>query len=311
MFIQPKDFDKAQEMFAEAAKIGPQYAFNHINLGDAYRAQGNFESAAGAYSKAIELDSENFIAYSKRGHVNSFLGNYEEARADYQASRQYNEYGNQGYTFEAFTYLHAGEVDKSLEWLEAQAQGLDESGLDESRIKSGKFSCANACMWIAFHHGKQEHLERLVKMRNELNMELTNQIGTERAVMNTQANNVLWDGMVAAVSGDYETAMAKAEENKQLLEGSTNPNKLFQYHFLVGYVNYKQENYEAAEASFRNGNPNWIYNDYLLAKSLKSLGKEEEAMELMKKVANWNFNSVHYALVRNELMSNEAEEVAS
>jgi len=302
LFSEPKDFGLAESNFTKAVELGPEFAFNHINLGDAYRAQNDLEKASASYTKAIKLEPQNFVAYTKRGHANSFLGNYDNARKDFQASREFNEYGNQAFTFEAFTYLYEGDVDKSLAWLEEQAIGLDSSDLTPQRIASGKLSCANSCAWIALHHGKIDHLDRLKEMRNMMNLEINKDMETPEATRNAKANNAYWDGLTAVAKGDFVTAMGKADENKSLMEESTNPNKLFSYNFLMGYINFHLGDFESAEQNFREGNRNWVYNNYFLGKTLKAAGKEEEGDALLQKVAINNFNGVHFALIRNELL---------
>ena len=41
-------------------------------------------------------------------------------------------------------------------------------------------------------------------------------------------------------------------------------------------------------------------NIYMLATALHAAGRSDEANELLEKVANWNFNSVWFAMLRNE-----------
>ncbi|HAT65649.1 MAG TPA: hypothetical protein DCS66_13810 [Flavobacteriaceae bacterium] len=43
-----------------------------------------------------------------------------------------------------------------------------------------------------------------------------------------------------------------------------------------------------------------VYVQYMMAKAFEKMGNQEKAKELFTKVAGNNFNSVAYALVRNE-----------
>ena len=43
-----------------------------------------------------------------------------------------------------------------------------------------------------------------------------------------------------------------------------------------------------------------VKNIYMLATALNGAGENEEADELMNQVANWNFNSVWFAMLRRE-----------
>ena len=52
-------------------------------LGDVYRGSNRLEEARRYYQLALQLDPNDLTAPIKLGHVNSFLGQYDEARKDY------------------------------------------------------------------------------------------------------------------------------------------------------------------------------------------------------------------------------------
>lgn len=299
LFSDPKDFNKAEEIMAKVVAMVPENAGSHINLGDCYRAQNKLEKARDSYAKAIELNPEDAIGYYKKGHANSFLGNLEEARTDYQNGRKYDEYKN--LTFEAFTYIYEGDADKALSWIEEQLMDLDKYNLSESRVNSTKIGCINTCSWIAMHNNKVEHIKELIAKRAPISEQIGASLENEIAINNQKANMVYWEGIAAAMEADYETALAKADENKALLEGSTNPRKLESNQFLHGYISFKQSNYEDALAYFEKANPNSLYVKYMLSQVNEQLGNTERSIELLKEISDNNFNSVQYAILRNEV----------
>jgi tetratricopeptide (TPR) repeat protein len=95
--------------------------------------------------------------------------------------------------------------------------------------------------------------------------------------------------------------MAKAEEMKTTLEPIQNPRKLEGYESLVGYINYQQKDYKGAVDHFEKTNMQDMYNKYWLAKAYEAAGKKDKATALYKEIANYNFNNIGYALVRNEV----------
>ena len=62
----------------------------------------------------------------------------------------------------------------------------------------------------------------------------------------------------------------------------------------------EQGDYEKAVEHYRQANLTVIYTKYHLAAALEGAGKKTEAREVYKEVAEWNFNSVGYALVRKD-----------
>jgi len=303
LFSDPKDFAKAEEMFAQVVEMKPKASRAMINLGDCYRAQKDLEKARDAYAKSIELDATDPVGYLKKGHANSFLGNLDEARQDYQNSRQYDDYKGFNLVFEAFTYLHEDNPDASLEWLENQVANMEDLGVEGSRLTQSKMACINTCAMIAMHSGKVEHIKELVSMRSDVTEQIIEDINSEDGRKNQKAIMVYWEGIAAAMDGDYENAIAKAEENSSLLETISNPRKLENHHFLMGYIDYKKENYADAIMHFEQANLNAVYTKYILALANEKSGNIDKAMELLNEISDNNFNNVGYALVRNEVKS--------
>jgi tetratricopeptide (TPR) repeat protein len=83
LFVDPKDPKKSEENALKVVELAPSSPGAEIALGDSYRAQNSLEKARDSYSKAIELDPTLSEAYYKKGHANTFLGNFDEARQNY------------------------------------------------------------------------------------------------------------------------------------------------------------------------------------------------------------------------------------
>jgi tetratricopeptide (TPR) repeat protein len=115
-----------------------------------------------------------------------------------------------------------------------------------------------------------------------------------------------WKGKLAARQGDYEGAQAQAEEFASLAAADTNPRKMERYHELLGLIALQQGDNESAIAHYRQANLSTsaftgdVKNIYMLATALQGAGRSDEAAELLKQVAEWNFNSVWFAMLRHE-----------
>ena len=115
-----------------------------------------------------------------------------------------------------------------------------------------------------------------------------------------------WKGKLAARQGDYTTAKAMADEFAALLADDDNPRKLEPYHELHGLIALKQYDYDSAIEHYNQANLSTspgggdVKNIYMLAKALQGAEKTQEATKLLEEVANWNFNSVWFAMLRIE-----------
>src|SRR5688572_25672062 len=83
LFNQPTDFAKAEKYYRKAVDASPGYDMYYWSLGDVARGSNKLEDARRYYKLALQLDPNDSTAPVKLGHVNSFLGNFDEARKDY------------------------------------------------------------------------------------------------------------------------------------------------------------------------------------------------------------------------------------
>ncbi|MBA6156087.1 tetratricopeptide repeat protein [Tenacibaculum sp. S7007] len=309
LFTSPKDFKEAEKYMERVVEKVPQSSRAQINLGDCYRAQNDLEKALKSYIKAAELDPTDAVAFSKAGHANSFLGNFDAARKNFQDARAVSEFGLNSYNFEAFTYLYEEDPKKALAFLENAAQAVSQMDIPESNKTGTKMNCAFNCAMIAMHHGDVEHLKEVVEMMKPLFNQFGKDIGSKGAITNQKVNALYWDAIASAAAENYEEALAKAEIIKSTLATINDPNKLRPYHRVLAFVNYKQENYDKALEYAAKLNPDNVYDRYWMAKANKMAGNNDVAMDMFNEIADYNFNSIGYALVRNEvkkmLASNE------
>ena len=303
LFAEPREFVEAEYNMKRAVDLRPENGQPQVNLGDVYRARQDLEGARASYTRGTELDPENAVAFVKKGHVGSFLGYYDEARVDYDRSielapvEQKANFAN----YRAFVHIHAGDPNGAIAELSGLVASVEEMGTPADQVNGSKiFALTNQAV-IAMHHGVLDVAERALKQRAQLLMENANKVGTEAFIRNQKANVLSWEGQLAARRGDFEAAVQKAEENARLLEPDNNPRKLEAYHNVMGLVSLLQENYAEAVEHYKKANHlnNW-YIRYHLSLAQEGAGNHAEAQRLFKEVAEYNFNSVGYALVRKE-----------
>lgn len=301
LFLAPKDFAKAEKYMAKVVEMYPENSRAHIDLGDCYRAQKDLNKALASYLKAAELDPNDDIAFSKAGHANTFLGNFDDARKNYQDSRAVSEFGLGSFNFEALTYLYEGDHKKTLDFFSDFSNKVQTMDVSESLKTSTMMGCANNCATIAMHLGDAELLREQVARMKPLSEKLIADVGSESVARNQKVNLLQWDAFASAVEGNFADAAAKADEIKAIVESYKDPLKLRPFNQIHAYVNYKQGNYEKALEFMADLNQDDVYNKYWMAKANQKAGNKDKAMALFQEIADDNFNSTGYALVRNEV----------
>jgi tetratricopeptide (TPR) repeat protein len=306
LFNDPKDFAQAEQHMRRAIELAPGEGQPVEMLGDVLRAQQRLEEARDAYGRSAELDPTDGIPTLKRGHINSFLGNYDEARADYDAAIAMGIGGQKaGFAnFRAFTHVHAGDPEAAIEELESVLTSIDSDamGIPEHERNGQKTNTLTNIMYIALHHDLFPEAEQAIERFSEYAMAAAEEVGTEEFRRGQQATIAYWYGMLAARQGDFETAAARAEEVARLVEPYPNPRRMEPVHQLRGVIALEQENWAEAVQHLEQGNLANLYTKYLLALAHEGAGNSEEAQTLFKEVAESNFNFVGFALVRQEAM---------
>jgi tetratricopeptide (TPR) repeat protein len=295
--IEPKDIAKGEEHIRHAVDLEPNEPYVHDFMGDAYRAKNDLARARLEYTRMTELDARNAGAFQQRAHVNSFLGKFDEARADYDKSISLGDPGEKATypVYRAFVNVYAGAPAAAEQELDKLVAAID--GMDVPDKPNAKIFALNNQLAIALHNGHMNVATRAVDALRALWRE--QETGATPEFRRTREANIIYvEGRLAAANGDYSGTRAKAEEYMKVVEPSVNPRKNERAHELLGIADLVQKNYAAAAAHLAQANPNGSYITYQRALALEGAGQSAEANILFKRVADTNFNSVEIALVK-------------
>lgn len=304
LFNDPKDFARAESHYRRAIDLSPGVDMYYWALGDVYRGTNRLDDARRYYKLALQLDPNDLITPIKLGHVNSFLGNYDEARADYERGIAAGGPANKGFLepFKLYTYVYAGDYGAGVKALEKLATDIDGFGAEpQQRLNAKVFALTNAAQ-VAMHGGLYEDAQRVLVARAALMRENAKVVGTP-AFANIQETQIaFFDGQLAAARGDYKTAKAQARKVAELVAGENNARKMEPYHELLGLIALRQKNYKVAVAEFRQADLTQLHNKFQLAQALEATRATDEANRLYREVALNNFNTVDFALLRKEAL---------
>ena len=303
LFGEPKDFAKAEGWAVKFTEAYPNEAKGFEILGDIKRAHNDLDSALEAYNQASAIDPTLEAAAHKRGHINSFLGKIEEARAAYdEAIAMASPESRASYAvFRAFASIHAGDIPAALDELEQLADNTQEMGTPADLVNPSKvFALTNAAN-AALHAGLLDRAAEIISKRNSAVLAIAEAVGTDDGKRIQEANAHLWDGLLAAYSGDADLATQHSNMAAALVESDDNPRKMEPVHWIRGMVALHAGDFSVAVAELRNADhANNMFIRYQLAVAEDGMGNGEEARKLFGEVASFNFNSVGFALVHND-----------
>jgi tetratricopeptide (TPR) repeat protein len=210
-------------------------------LGDVHRAQNKLEAAYKDYTKAAELAPDLGSAYQQRGHVNSFLGNYDEARADYTRSAELEDargsnVGGFFLIYRAYVNAHEGNLGAAIAELRELAAGADEA-YSEAVIDLKVNALTNAALF-ATEAEDRETASAVIADAAAVMRQQAEDVGSAELRDAQEATIAYMEGLLAARTEDYETAAAKAAEFEGHVASSTNPRKLERMHEIHGIAAY-------------------------------------------------------------------------
>jgi len=293
----PRMPSKADAPVRKAIALEPEQSLPYIVSGSANRATNQLEMARLAYTRAAQFDPKNALPLQQRGHVNTFLGDYDAARADYDAAIRLGQ-RNEPVTYavyRAFVPVYAGDARAAIAELEQVASRVDTMGVPDPI--GGKIFALTSAALVATHVGALDEAQKAIEQRNAL-VRKQEQFAGEEFKRAQEADIDFWEGLLAAKRGDYSEATAKAQAAMREVASLKNPRKNDQAHELLGLVALDQKKYAEAAAHFAQSNPNDMYVQYHRALALEGAGRTAEAKKIFADIARFNFNSAAVALVR-------------
>ncbi len=208
--------------------------------------------------------------------------------------------------YRAFVSIHAGDHKAAVEELKGELGRVDSMDMpDDQKVASRNFLLVNIAD-ICFNYKMLDEASSAVDQLAATLAEAGRNSADANFARQQEITAAFWRGKLAARQGDFEAANAKAAEFADLAAADTNPRKMERYHELLGLIALQQGDNESAIANYRRANLSTspgagdVKNIYMLATALQATGQTEEANELMKQVADWNFNSAWFAMLRKK-----------
>jgi tetratricopeptide (TPR) repeat protein len=300
VFGEPRDLARALEHMQEAEALAPDEAGAHLSLGDAYRAQRNLVKAREEYTRGHELDPHAAILLVKAGHANTFLGDYVAARADYDSAVAVGRANEKAVyaPFRAYVSIYAGDPAAAIDELNALVASVDGMGVPDP--KAAKVGALTDVAGIAIHTRNRAAAEQALNQLGPLLMQQADEAGNPAFRRGQEATIAYFEGWWAARRGEYAAAQTQADQIARLLAPDANPRKLEPMHQLEGFIALYQGKYREAAGHLRLASPFDPYVKFQLAVATEGAGDAAQAKRLYTEVAEYNFNTSGFALVRKD-----------
>jgi Flp pilus assembly protein TadD len=297
---EPKDFAKALEHMQHAEALTPNEPYMHDLLGDVYRAQNNLDQARLEYTRGHALNPADASLVQQRGHVNSFMGNYAAARADYDSAIMLGRANEKAayVPFRADVSLYAGDPQAAIAELNRLVAGVDAMGVPEAR--GTKIAALSDIATIAIDTRDFVSADAALGQRTPLLMQQASEMGGPAFQRSQEANIAYFTAWLAARQGNYTAAGQATERMATLVTPNANPRRMEGVHELKGFIALYQSHFQEAAGQFAQGNLDDPYVKYQYAVALDGAGEQAKAKQLFGELAVYNFNSVGYALIRKD-----------
>lgn len=174
-------------------------------------------------------------------------------------------------------------------------------GTPQDQIKGAQVFALSSAAFAAMHTGMYVRAKSIVERRNALQMSIAEDVGTDDARRIQEANCHLFDGLLAAYQSQTKKATEHAFAIATLVGNDEDPRKLEPAHWIYGMSALQLGDFAGAVEHLRKADhANNMFVRYQLALAEEGLGNSEEAKKLFADVASFNFNSVGFALTRND-----------
>jgi tetratricopeptide (TPR) repeat protein len=292
------EYKRAEEFFQNYLRLNPLESNPHDSIADLYTKMGRFEDAITYYKKALELDPTFSHSQRKIGINLCFLERYEEGREVLkEAMDQEIIPCGRVFTMESIihSYLYEQDYHKALGASGETIQMAIANGILEDVARYHLAKCAIYCELKDYENAQKSITDcQNVILEKSLAPYYKDYYASE---------SLFWESWVAANGKKFDEALDKAAEYRASIE-AMNDSRRLKYHIaLLGHISMAQGEPQSAYELFKNASIEDPFFHYLTASAKDKSGDKEEAAQYFRKAANWNSDSLHYALIRQKALS--------
>jgi len=292
------DYEEAEKHFYNYLQLNPLEPNSHDSIADLYTKMGRFEDAIVHYKKALDIDPTFTYSHRKLAINLCFIGKCKEGREVLQEAIDNDmNPSSKVYTMERVihSYLYEQDYLSALDAIDRTIAMATANGILEevARLKLAK--CAVYSQLKDYENAKKCITDcQKVTLAKNLVPYYKDYYLSER---------LFWEAWVAAEQHRYDEALDKAAEYRAALE-EMNDSRRLKYHIaLLGHIAMTRGETRSAFELFKNASIDDPFFHYLTARAIDKSGNKETAAKYFRKAANWNADTLHYALVRQKALA--------
>jgi tetratricopeptide (TPR) repeat protein len=334
------DTSTALRYYKESTMVDKKYAPAYNNIGYAYMAQskypeaeaafktyitlipnnpnpydsyaellmrtGKFDDSIKQYNMALAKDPTFIASYRGMGNNHGYKGDHAKAREMYQ--QMFDKAPNDGLRDQALSsmmnsYIAEGNLAKALEVNEQRIAMAEKVGDVQTVL-----NLRNLAAFVNVENGDLDAAAKqydiAAKLENDPSLPAA-------AAGNRRFNSALNRARYLAARGEFDAARTELDGARPHAAKTKNPNQERNLNLAAGYVELKQKNYAKANEYLAKANPNdpmvWYYH----ALASEGAGDGKTALDLYKKIADWNqLDTSGYALIRSKSVAKGKETLA-
>ncbi|MBR9974128.1 MAG: hypothetical protein KFF77_00975 [Bacteroidetes bacterium] len=304
-FENPQNLREAERFARRYVNLYPDQADAHIVLGDVYRADMQLENARGEYTQAAIVDRDSYIAYVKRGHAQTFIGLYNDARRDYA---QATELGigpakAQSAHYRTLTWIYAGDLPRAIEENEAVLHTLPLLGLDAGKDFQSYYNTWYNRFLMCTEAKRFPEAEEALRQCSQFARRIAEQVESQSYTRTTESEIALLEGRLALARGEFIAASGHTDRAVDFLRPVRSARKRENTELLLGRIQLALGNPARALDHLIEANQDLIQVKFYHALALEGIGRNTEAESLFREVAHWNFSDIEYAFIRERAMA--------
>ncbi len=289
-------YDAAAEAFKSYIKLIPDSPNPYDSYGELLLKIGKYDESIEQYKKAYNKDLLFTNSLMGIGHNYIFKNDFETARKYYRKQFQKAPNINEQYEallWEAISYVHAGNIEKSLEILTKLRKLVESEFLVPDVIETN-----NTAGFILTESGNpKKGLEYINLAFPLINYSILPGAVKEKYTLKAHLNRCF----SFAFDNNFEAAYKEAEICKELIDERNNPVELKEYKLTLGLLEFKKGDFVKAVEYFDEANTDDPYYWYYIGLAYQKLGYTENANKLFDKIKYWNVNGLGFALIRKRV----------
>ncbi len=300
-YIEKENYYEAERAFQNYIDLIPGEANPHDSIADMYTRMGRHDDAIEHYMKSVELNPKFTVSQRKIGTNLVFMGNYEDGREAYRKAMAMEMTETAKVTDMnqiARSHLYEGNFEQAIAAYDKSIKMAQEAGLPERVAGIHAQKC--------YVHLESGHLSKAEQSLAECKKTVMASDLRQSLKDNFAKGAMAQEALIAAKKGNFEAALAKADEHLAKIQEDNDPSEVQDHHGLLGLIHFEKGDHAKAIEHLNQGDQQDPYTLYHLAVAESKAGDPARADELFSKVADMNQNlfgyGLGYAFVRSKAM---------